>query len=77
MAAESSTASLKAVLKRLAKQYELAVVRDPSFATRIELGLKISSYLIPGRENGRVSIEITTCLLIIVFYTLLFVSKES
>lgn len=35
-------------LIRLAKQYEAAVVRDPSFATKIEVFLKISGYLIPG-----------------------------
>ena len=40
--------SWKAAVVKLAKQYELAVVRDPSFATKIEVVLRISSYLIPG-----------------------------
>ena len=46
--ADSSNKSVRKTLLRLAKQYELAVVRDPSFATKIEVGLRVMSYLIPG-----------------------------
>lgn len=44
----SSPSSLVKRLLRLVKQYESAIVRDPSFATKIEVFLKVSAYLIPG-----------------------------
>ena len=36
----------------LARRYEELVVRDPDLAGRLESGLRLASYLVPGRLGG-------------------------
>lgn len=37
---------------KLAKRYEELIVRDPDLARRLESGIRLASYLIPGRMGG-------------------------
>lgn len=41
----------------LVRRYEELIVRDPELASRLESGLRLASYLVPGRLGG--SWEIT------------------
>lgn len=62
-AVRARTTQLYKHVLALARRYEELVVCDPELARRLESGLRLASYVVPGRLGGSWQLtEVTYCL---------------